>query len=175
MGSHHCLTTAWTHQTMSQNAQNVMDRFASGADSAFHAVAKVTVPSALAVGGLVTSRTTAWIHGKKMESSMASYSKTTEHVRGGGRTTDSELLDPPLTGDQTERLREALQMIASVSDELDSSATECGSCGFRLRANWKQHQTKLRLDGVGAKIGSVLDANLKVWGEKTRRRNSGTE
>jgi hypothetical protein len=83
------------------------------------------------------------------------------------------LREPALTGDQANRLRRALQAIVSVSDELNSAAHACKACGSRIREDLDQYQTKLRLEGVNAKIISILEADMLAWADKTRRRNNG--
>jgi len=63
-----------------------------------------------------------------------------------------------LNDDRVLRLQEAMRLIESVAEEMDSSAVECESCGSRRRTNWQAHQVKVKLEGVYAKIVSVLNA-----------------
>jgi hypothetical protein len=60
--------------------------------------------------------------------------------------------EPSLTTAQVERLHEAVRLLDSVSDELDSSAVECKACGASRRIDWHQHQMKTKLHGVAARV-----------------------
>ena len=66
---------------------------------------------------------------------------------------------------QVDQLHEALLILARVADEMDSSAVECETCSAKRRTNWHQHQIKIKLEGMLAKIESVL---------KWERNHSGT-
>ena len=63
-----------------------------------------------------------------------------------------------LNDDRVLRLQKAMLLIESVAAEMDSSAIECESCGSRRRTNWQAHQVKIKLEGVYAKIRSLLNA-----------------
>lgn len=64
--------------------------------------------------------------------------------------------EPCLNQEQVDQLHEAIVILGSVADEMDSTAIECETCSATRRTNWNQHQIKLKLEGMLSKIESVL-------------------